>query len=194
MCEELGCVISFTARHQSIPPATTISPPPQFLSAAGCGQHSPLVAQQQQVLRRRLQQLRSNDAASNQKQPPAGSSSSSSSAGDGGGGGGVGPRELRIGAVYQLGGVSSRDAAIIEKQLVPAAIKVLQKFIQVCVCVWLMRVNEYNKALQGPQQQCACCPPSSAEAHTLIIPLELSSSGAAMALMLAVSCSDWEGG
>ena len=101
---------------------------------AGCGQHSPVAQQQQEVLRRRLQQLRANDAEKQkqQQQPasggagskPAGSSSSSS-------GGGVGPRELRVGAVYQLEGVSSRDARVIEQQLVPAAIKVLQKFLQV---------------------------------------------------------------
>lgn len=80
-----------------------------------------MVVQQQQVLRRRLQQLRNNDAA----KPAAAAASSSSSTKSS-------PQELRIGPVYQLGGIGNRDAQRIEKQLVPAAIKVLQKFLKVC--------------------------------------------------------------
>lgn len=83
--------------------------------------------QQQRLLRRHLQEVRQQEAQSS-KQPrqlQQGGTSSSS------GGGSVGPNELRIGPVFQLSGIGGNEARRIEKQLVPAAIKVLQKYLQV---------------------------------------------------------------
>jgi hypothetical protein len=86
--------------------------------------------QQQRLLRRHLQELRRQDSEANrhprQLQQGTGSSKSSSGAG-----GSVGPNELRIGPVFQLSGIGGNEARRIEKQLVPAAIKVLQKYLQV---------------------------------------------------------------
>lgn len=84
--------------------------------------------QQQKVLRRRLRQLRAADRQLLQQQQGANSNKGSSSSSSGGA---VGPQELRIGPVYQLSGVKGRDAQRIEQQLVPAAIKVLQKYLKV---------------------------------------------------------------
>jgi len=111
-------------------PSSSPSPPPL---CSGCGQHSPIAQQQQRVLRRRLQQLRANNAADKQQQPAASSSSGSSGA--------VSPQELRIAPVYDLSGVGPRDAQRIEQQLVPAAIKVLQKYIKVCGCSQICTLN-----------------------------------------------------
>ena len=96
--------------------------------------------QQQRILHRRLQELRQQDkdaAAAAAAKPqgtgnskPSGNSNSGSSSSSNSGGG-VAPRELRIGAVYNLAGVGGREAGRIEKQLVPAAIKVLQKYLKV---------------------------------------------------------------
>jgi hypothetical protein len=116
-----------------------------FFGPTGCGQHSPLVLQQQKILRRRLRQLREADRQLQQQQGANKASSSSSSSSSSGA---VGPQELRIGPVYQLKGVQGRDAQRIEQQLVPAAIKVLQKYIKVG--------EELRQQQQQQQQQQQC--------------------------------------
>jgi hypothetical protein len=106
---------------------------------AGCGQHSPLAQARLQALDKHLRQLRATEAAANHRRRlrqasiggNSSSSSSSSSASSTSHGRQVVAAELRVGAVYNLKGVGTREAAIIEKQLVPAAIRVLQRYLKV---------------------------------------------------------------
>eukprot|EP00878_Enallax_costatus_P012603 GHUV01013162.1.p1 GENE.GHUV01013162.1~~GHUV01013162.1.p1 ORF type:complete len:398 (+),score=98.31 GHUV01013162.1:1129-2322(+) len=123
----------------------------------GCSMHHPLVQQQHAVLQRRLQQLRADTATaaksdrlhrpSNMPKPqqiahpaqPAHQTRSAAAAGAGrssrkrilSGSKGAAAAPIRINPVYQLSGLSADDTKRVKQQLLPAAFKVLQKFVKV---------------------------------------------------------------